>query len=178
MLEKLRAISKFLNTLLLWIGGVALLVMMLVACVNMVTRAVWVPVKGSYEIIGFLGALVAAFALGSTQQHKGHIALTILAGMFSKRTERWIDVLSNGVCCLFFGLAGWRTALWAWSLVQTGELSDNLHIPYSPFPFAVALGLFALALALFCDTWAAAIEARNEGRKLRRRKTQTLGEGA
>ena len=178
MLEKLRSISKFLNTLLLWIGGVALLAMMLVACVNMVTRAVWVPVTGSYEIVGFLGALVAAFALGSTQQHKGHIALTILAGTFSRRTERWIDVLSNGVCCLFFALAGWRTALWAWSLVQTGELSDNLHIPYAPFPFDVALGLFALALALFCDTWAAAIEARSEGRKRRSHDTRAGEESA
>lgn len=168
MLEKLRSISRLLNTLLLYVGGVALLLMMAVACLNMFTRAVWVPIKGSYEIIGFSGALVAAFALGSTQQHKGHIALTILAGMFSKRVERWIDAVSNAICCLFFALAGWRTALWAWSLVQTGELSDNLHIPYAPFPFAVALGLFTLALALLCDTWAAVIEARQESLKKRR----------
>ena len=47
MLETLRTTSRFLNTLLLWLGGGALLGMMLVACVNMVTRAVWVPVKGS-----------------------------------------------------------------------------------------------------------------------------------
>lgn len=160
MLQKLRAISKFLNTFLLWIGGIALLLMMLVACANMLTRAVWIPVKGSYEIICFLGALVAAFALGSTQQYRGHIALTILAGMFSKRVEHWIDACSHFVCCVFFALAGWRTCVWAWSLVRTGELSDNLHIPYAPFPFAVALGLFVLALALFCDSWAAMLEAR------------------
>lgn len=171
-------VSTWLNRILLTVGGVLLTGMMLLASANMVLRSLGHPILGVYEILGLAGALVTAFALGATQQGKGHIALTILAGMFSKRTERWIDVLSNGVCCLFFGLAGWRTALWAWSLVQTGELSDNLHIPYSPFPFAVALGLFALALALFCDTWAAVIEARNEGRKLRRRKTQTLGEGA
>jgi len=164
MLARLHAFSRLLNRLLLWLGGVALLSMMAMACVNMVTRAAWQPIRGSYEIIGFCGALVAAFALGSTQQHKGHIALTILSGMFSRRVERWIDALTNALCCLFFALAGWRTALWAWSLVRTGELSDNLHIPYAPFPFAVALGLFVLALALFCDAWAAAIEAAGAGK--------------
>lgn len=148
---------------MLWVGCIALLGMMLLACVNMVTRAVWVPVKGSYEIVGFLGALVASFGLGHTQEHKGHIALTILAGMFRPRTEKLVDVFANLICAVFFALAAWRTAVWAWSLVETGELSETLHIAYYPFPFAVAIGVALLALALMCDAieaWCAATGKR------------------
>ncbi len=158
MIKKLQAFSRILNTTLLWIGCLALFAMMALACANMFSRALWLPIKGSYEVVGFLGALVAAFALGHTQQFKGHIALTILSGMFPKRFERCIDGLGYLICATLFGLAGWRTSLWAWSLVETGELSETLRFAYYPFPFAVALGLFLLALALVCDMLAAFIE--------------------
>lgn len=157
MLQSLRSVSSFCNRILLWIGGFVLLGMMLLACANMFSRAIWTPIKGSYELIGFFGALVAAFSLGNTQENKGHIALTLLSGMLSRRVERGIDAFAALVCAALFGLIAWRTGVWAWSLVQTGELSETLRIIYYPFAFAVALGVLALALTLLCDFLSACI---------------------
>ncbi len=147
----LRATSRYCNLLLLWTGGIVLLGMMLLACANMLFRATWEPIKGSYELMGFFGALVAGFSLGNTQDHKGHIALTVLAGLFPKRVERAVDAITSLGCAVFFGLIAWRTGVWACSLIRTGELSETLHMPYYPFPFAVALGILALAVTLLCD---------------------------
>ena len=150
-MKTLIRVSAFISSLLLWIGGAALILMMLLACANMLLRGVWIPIKGTYELMGFFGALAAAFALGHTQIRKGHIALTVLAGKFPKQAERLIDIFSFLICTVFFALIGWRTAAWAYSLIQTGELSETLEIVYYPFPLALAAGALVLALALLTD---------------------------
>jgi len=155
----LTRLSAFLSNLLLWIGGAALILMMLLACANMLLRGVWVPVKGTYELMGFFGALTAAFALGHTQMRKGHIALTVLAGKLPKRVERLIDAFSLFVCAVFFALVARQTCLWAYSLIKTGELSETLEFAYYPFPFAVAASALVLALVLITDCLKALLEA-------------------
>ena len=150
-MQLLLKISHGLNSVLLWAGGVLLVAMMLLAGANMLFRGIWVPIMGSYELMGFFGALTIAFGLGATQRAKGHIALTILSGVFPPVVEKIIDALCHLAGSLFFALIAWRTAAWAWSLIRSGELSETLHIPYYPFPLAAALGVAALSLALFCD---------------------------
>lgn len=60
-------ISEVLNKWFIWIGGAALLIMMGISCANMLLRPFRVPLKGAYELAGFLGALTIAFALGYAQ---------------------------------------------------------------------------------------------------------------
>jgi len=136
---------------LLVLGGIVLVMMMCLACANMVLRGVSAPIKGTYELMGFMGALVTAFGLAATQNRKGHIALTIMAGMFPRRVERFIDAASFLCCGLFFLLIARQTSLWALSLVKTGELSETLRIIYYPFPLIAAFGVAALGLSLVCD---------------------------
>ncbi|MGE4297428.1 MAG: TRAP transporter small permease [Desulfovibrionaceae bacterium] len=144
-------INAFLCNLLLVAGGVCLVAMMLLACANMVLRAVWLPITGSYELLGFLGALATAFGLGATQIRKGHIALTILEGVFPPRVERVVDICAHAACAALFVLVAWRTTAWGTSLIDSGELSETLRFAYHPFVFAVAFGCLVLALAIFCD---------------------------
>jgi TRAP-type C4-dicarboxylate transport system permease small subunit len=144
-------ISRILSRALIGIAAVILVFLMLLACGNMLFRAVWVPIKGTFELMGFFGAVVTAFALGQTQIQKGHIAVTVLSGRFSPAVERILDGLSHLICSVFFGLIAWRTAVWAFSLIETGELSETLRIIYYPFAFAVAFGNLILALVLMVD---------------------------
>ncbi len=150
----LAATSAWLARALMALAGAALVGMAILACANMVLRAFGAPIKGSYELMGFVGALAIAFGLAQTQMTRGHIALTILAGKFPRRVERGVDFVVNLCCAAFFGLAAWRTADWALGLAESGELSETLRIPYHPFPLALALGVGAMALALLCDALA------------------------
>lgn len=76
-MELLEKISVFLSRSLSWIGGVFLVGMIVLTCGNIVFRLVWVPIRGTFELMGYFGAIVTAFALGYTQMKRGHIAVEI-----------------------------------------------------------------------------------------------------
>jgi len=141
----------FINRCLMFVAGLCLIVMMFLACANMFLRAVWVPVRGTYEIMGFLGAIVASFALGHTQIKKAHTAVDILVNRFSPRVQGIIDGVSNFACMILFALIAWRTSVWATTLWKTGEVSETLRIIYFPFTYGVAFGAAVLAAVLFVD---------------------------
>jgi TRAP-type C4-dicarboxylate transport system permease small subunit len=151
-LALLDSLCAALSRVLLALGGLFLVAMIALACANMFMRgALHTPIRGTYEMMGFLGALVCALALAPTQLRGGHIALTMFQGMLPRRAERLVDAFSHLACGLFFLLAAWRTALFGFSLIEFGELSEDLHIIYHPFVFAVALGCATLALTLARD---------------------------
>ena len=134
------------------IAGLFLVAMMALACANMLLRAGWLPLEGTFELMGFFGATVTALSLAFAQRHKSHIAVGLAAEAFPRGLRRALDALSHLAGCAFFALAAWETLAWGLFLVDTGELSGTLHIPYHPFVFTVAAGLFVMALQLGLDT--------------------------
>jgi len=152
MMQFLDRASEMTARALAVLAGVLLVSMMLLACANMVLRAVWVPVQGTFEMMGFLGAVVAAFSLAFAQRRKAHIAVGILLARFPAWFRRTADAATNGLSCAFFLLAGIETWKWAAFLVKTGEVSETLQIVYHPFVFASAAGCIALAFVLAVDT--------------------------
>lgn len=152
MMHFLDRASELIARALAVLAGIFLVSMMLLACANMVLRAVWVPVQGTFELMGFLGAVVAAFSLAFAQRRKAHIAVGILLARFPAWFRRLADAATNGLSCGFFLLAGIETWKWAAFLVKTGEVSETLQIVYHPFVFASAAGCLALAFVLAVDT--------------------------
>ena len=150
-MDQLIRINKFLNKLLTLTGGVVLLAMIILTCANIFVRQIASPIPGVFELMGFAGAVVSAFALGYTQFTNGHIAVDILVNTYPKPLKRMASILNHGVCCVFFSVLGWFMIEKALTLKNTGELSETLRIIYYPFILAVALGFFILALALFTD---------------------------
>lgn len=152
MIETLDKISGYIATLLTALAEIFLVAMMLLACANMVLRAVWVPVQGTFELMGFMGAVVAAFSLAFAQRQKSHIAVGLLLKRFPKIVRRLTDAATSTISCGFFVLAGIETWKWGSFLVQTNETSETLQIIYYPFVFAAAVGCFALGFVLVVDT--------------------------
>lgn len=150
-MDLLMRLNKFLNKLLTLTGGLFLLGMILLTCANIFIRQIYIPIRGTFELMGYAGAVVTAFALGYTQFTNGHISVDILVNAYPKRLKRVISIINHGICCLFFSLAAWHVVQKALTLKQTGELSETLRIIYYPFTLAVALGCLVLAMALFTD---------------------------
>jgi len=144
-------INLFLNRLLTFIGGLFLVAMVLLTCANIFSRNIWVPIRGTFELMGYFGAVVTAFALGSTQLKKGHIAVDVLINTFSDRTKKILHVINNGVCAAFFTVVAWQIVIKATNLMHTGEVTETLRIIYYPFTYAVAFGCLVLALVLLAD---------------------------
>jgi TRAP-type C4-dicarboxylate transport system permease small subunit len=147
----LETISNRVNKLFLWVGGIALVLMTLIACANMLLRPFGFPLKGAYELVGFLGALVVAFPLGYAQITHAHIAVDILANRFSKNTQKAMDVLNSFFCMVFFILVAWQITVFATTIMERGETSETLRIIYYPFVYAVALCCLLLAFVLLID---------------------------
>jgi len=122
--------------------------MVLLSCGNMLLRFLGYPVKGTYELMGFSGAILAAFALGATQKQGGHIQVDLIASVLPREVNRWLKALANLISAAFFSLVCWRLADLALSLKQSGEVSQTLHLPSYPVVLAVALGVFSLILVL------------------------------
>ena len=144
-------LSKFLNQVLLAIGGFFLIAMVVLTCGNIVLRSVWVPILGTFELMGFFGAVVTAFALGHTQEKKGHIAVDVLLHALAPQVRRPLMIVSYALCAVFAVLAAWQVAVKATVLLRTGEVTETLRMIYYPFTFAVALGCLVVAVVLAVD---------------------------
>ena len=150
-MELLDKISRVLSQVLVWTAAVFLVSMILLTCTNIFLRLVWMPVRGTFELMGFFGAIVTAFALGYTQINRGHIGIDIVVNLFSAKTQRLLNGINYFICMIFFAIAGWQIAKWATTLWQTGEVTETLRIIFYPFTYGVALGSIILALVLLVD---------------------------
>jgi TRAP-type C4-dicarboxylate transport system permease small subunit len=150
-MANLEKISSLLNRWFIWIGGVALLTMTGIACANMLLRPFGMPLKGAYELVGFLGALSVAFALGYAQMTRSHIAVDILATRYPKKTQRIMSGVRSFICMIFFILVAWQVADFATTIWKRGETSETLRIIYYPFVYVVSICCVLLAFALFID---------------------------
>lgn len=144
-------LNNMLNQALMLIGGAFLSGMILLTCANIFIRQFYVPIQGTFELMGYAGAVVAAFALGHTQKRRGHICVDVLVNTYRPFLKKTVALINHGVCALFFSVAAWQVVKKAMILKNTGELSETLRIIYYPFTLAVALGCFVLALSLLTD---------------------------
>jgi TRAP-type C4-dicarboxylate transport system permease small subunit len=150
-MNRLDRINAGLHRFTVAIAGIFLLAMCLLTCANIVLRVLWVPVPGTYELMGYFGAVVAALSLGYTQMRRGHVAVDVLINRLSSRRQRFLKGFNGLVCMLFFSLAAWQLVRKALVLRASGEVTETLRIIYYPFALAVAVGCTLLALVLLAD---------------------------
>ena len=147
----LEKISNALNQILLWIAGLFLIAMIAITGANIVSRLFGLPIRGTFELMGYFGAVVTAFALGYTQIKRGHIAVDIVVLRFSEKTQRILHTVNHLICMAFFVIVAWQVSKYATTLRETGEVTETLQIVYYPFTYAVALGCLILAVTFFVD---------------------------
>lgn len=145
MFDKL---TSKINQVLMAASGIFLVAMILLTCGNIFLRAVWVPIRGTFELMGFFGAIVTSFALGYTQMRKGHISVDVLFRRFPPPVIRFLDGVNHLVCALFFGIVAWQLGEKGHVLFQTGEVTETLRIIYYPFTYGTAVGCAFLSLIL------------------------------
>ncbi len=137
------------------------MVVTILTCSNVFLRMCGSPIPGTFELMGYLSAVLTAFALGYTQVRRGHIAVDVLVLRFPKRMRNFLNTTNYFICMIFFGLVAWQIVGYAATLRQTGELSETLRIIYYPFTYGVALGCFVLSLVFLVDFVKSILKRRN-----------------
>ncbi len=154
-MDRLDKFITRLNNLFIRLSGAALILMMLLGFGNVASRTFWRPIKGTFEVIGFSGALCTALALGFAQMRKNHVGVDIITSQYSKRWRQLTAVISYMITAPFFVIVTWRVAAWGMTVMQSGERSETLQIAYYPIIYIAAAGLGFLTLVLFFDLFKA-----------------------
>jgi TRAP-type C4-dicarboxylate transport system permease small subunit len=134
-----------------YIAGVAVMIMMLLTCADVVLRLFGHPIPGTYELIGFLGAILISFSMAYTSIERSHIAVEILVERLPRRVQSALEGIISLISCFLFGIITRQCQIYTLDLKQSGEISLTLGIPVYPVVAGIALGCGFLCLVLLFD---------------------------
>jgi TRAP-type C4-dicarboxylate transport system permease small subunit len=141
------------NKIMAYASGVALTAMMLLTVADVCGRYLFSkPIRGTYELVGFLLVGAGALGLGYCQVKKAHIRVDFLLQRFPEKMRAVLTVIANFLGFAAFSLLCWRCALYAqYYISATGNHTDTLGIPLTPFVIVLAVGTGMLALVILID---------------------------
>jgi TRAP-type C4-dicarboxylate transport system permease small subunit len=150
----LRAIAKVINRISAGLNGVsaaAIVFIMLLTCADVVMRLFDRPIPGTYELVGYFGAVIIAFALARTSVERGHISVELLVDRLPAKLRAFIEGIGSFAAAALFGVLSWQSQVYAVDLLESGEVSLTLGIPTWPFVFGLMVGCGMLSIVLLLD---------------------------
>jgi TRAP-type C4-dicarboxylate transport system permease small subunit len=125
--------------------------MMFLTCADIILRLFRRPILGTYEIVGFLGAIVAGFALAQTTIERGHVAVQVVVMRFSPQTQKIIYLTTHILSIFLFALLAWECVRYGNDFRASGEVSLTLRMPFYPVVYGIAFSAIVVCLVLFVD---------------------------
>ncbi len=125
--------------------------MMGLTCADIVLRLFRRPILGTYEIAGFLGAVVASFAMAQTTIERGHVAVQIVVQRFSPRVQEIIYLITHLLSLLLFALLAYECVRYGNDLQASGEVSMTIQLAFFPILYGIALSAVTVCLVLLVD---------------------------
>jgi len=109
------------------------------------------PVKGSFELVEFMMAVVICLGMAYTGVQKGHVAVELVVSRFSPRVQALIDSFNWLVSMGLFLLISWKAVAQARVVGLSGLASSVLHVPVFPFLLVLAFGSGFLCLVFLVN---------------------------
>jgi TRAP-type C4-dicarboxylate transport system permease small subunit len=150
-MNKLVRLERWLCLAGMWVAGVLLGALVLLSGLNVFGRIFGHPISGSYEVSGFLGALIAALALADTQRKRGHVELDMFTRRYKPIVKRLVGAFNMLCGFMLLLVLAIQQVNRAKRLLAAGELSETLRLPYPWLMYLCAGGLILLACAYLTD---------------------------
>jgi len=144
-------LTEKLSRVMNWIALCALTFIMLLTVSDVVLRFFRHPIVGTFEVVGFCGAIVIGFALPLTTWQRGHIFVDILTQKMSKGAKKWLDLSTRVLCIALFAVIGWNLFIYSHKLMTSGEVSLTIQLPFYPFSYGVGVCCFLQCFVLVGD---------------------------
>ena len=107
------------------LARVVLALMVLLITLDVVLRYFFNrPIKGSYELVEFMMAVLVYLGLAYTQTAKGHVCINLLTAKLSPANNAVIGSVTNALSLGIFALITWRCILQAEVTRTKGAISD------------------------------------------------------
>lgn len=139
------------SRILMWVAGWSLVAMMGLTCADIILRLFRHPILGTYEIVGFLGAMVAGFAMAQTTIERGHVAVQIVIMRFPPRLQRTVYLITHLLSVLLFGVLAWESVRYGNDFRASGEVSMVLGLPFYYVVYGIAFSAVIVCLVLIVD---------------------------
>ena len=150
-MNRLVRLERWLCLAGLGIAGFLLCALVLLSGLNVFGRIFGHPIGGSYELSGFLGALIAALALADTQRKRGHVELDMFTRRYKPIVKRLVGAFNMLCGFILLLVLAIQQVNRARRLLAAGELSETLRLPYPWLMYLCAGGLLLLACAYLTD---------------------------
>jgi TRAP-type C4-dicarboxylate transport system permease small subunit len=151
------------NRVMVYIAAVALTGMMMVTVADVFGRYFLNrPIRGAYELVGFLLVCAGSWGMGYCQVKKGHIRVDFLLQRFPRKAQAILTVMANLIGFIAFSLLCWRVILLVqyYLSLRKGNATDTLGIPIFPFVIMLAIGIGMMALVILFDLVRSVVEVK------------------
>jgi TRAP-type C4-dicarboxylate transport system permease small subunit len=147
LLAGVRRLSRWLHG----IAGVSLVFLMSLTIADVVLRACRRPVPGTYELVGFAGAVAIGLAMPFTSWIRGHVYVDFLLGRLPRTGRLAFHLATRLLAAGLFGLIGWNLIQFGFDLRASGEVSPTLELRFYPVVFGLAAAAWLQGIVLLCD---------------------------
>lgn len=130
------------------IAGVALGVLALLTCADVILRALGRPIKGVFDLVRVIGAVCIACAIPLTTAVKGHVAVEYFFNKLHRRGRVVVDSLMRLLTITMFAFASWQCVVYGGLFLKNREVTATLEMPvfWVPWVIAVACALSAVVV--------------------------------
>jgi TRAP-type C4-dicarboxylate transport system permease small subunit len=138
-----------------WLAGGCIVGMMLLTSSDVVLRYLGYPIKGVFDVVGLLGALVVALPIARTQILNRHVAMEFMAHRKSSVLRATSRALTLALSVAIYALITWQLTAFAAKLKTVGRVSDTVEIPLYPFVYAIAFAFLVNCFVLAAQFYGA-----------------------
>lgn len=140
-----------LSNVMYFFAGVVLSFMMLLTGADVILRYLGMPIPGTYEMVGLLGAIVIGFAIPHTSLVRGHVYVEFLVDRFEKGRREVVLIFTKILVLFFFIVLAINLYKIGVNSCANGEVTDILRIPFYPIIYAIGVCCFIECLVMVCD---------------------------
>ena len=152
VLDKFERVNRLLSDLFEWIGLAAMLLMMVITCIDVVGAKVfrW-RLLGAIDIVMLAQIVAISFAVGMTLILGRHIRVEFFFNLLPRRAQKVINSFVLLLGLGLFILVIWRLCVLGHSFQTSGEYSPTAYIPHYPFAYAIALASIPVCLVFLLE---------------------------
>ncbi len=133
----------------LWIGGPVVCFMVLVTVIDVTLRYVFnSPIFGAQDFSTLSLSVMVATAIAYSGRTGGQVSVELFTNLMGPGVTRWTNLIVRLLGMAMLGVLCWQLVLAGLNASTYGEASFALLIPFEPFFYILAAGMFLYALVL------------------------------
>jgi len=152
VLNKFEKLNRLLSEWLEWIGFVALLLMMMITCIDVVGAKIfrW-RLLGAIDIVQLSQIVAISFAASMAQRLGRMIQVEFIYKLLPQRVQAVIDSVVPLLGLGLFIVVVWRLFELGRLFQSTGEYTATAYIPLYPFAFALGFACIPMCMILLLE---------------------------